>query len=44
MAKITKTIRVDETLWKEVKVYVAQNDMDISSFMELAIKKELKKK
>ena len=43
MAKITKSIRIDEALWKEVRVHVAKQDTDISSFMEQAIKEKLKK-
>ena len=44
MTKITKSIRINDTLWKEVKVHVAQTDNDISSFVESAIKDKLKKK
>ena len=44
MSKITKSIRVDDGLWKEVKIHVAQTDGDISSFVESAIKDKLKKK
>jgi len=44
MTKITKSIRVDSELWKEVKIHVAKgDDIDISSFVEQAIKEKLKK-
>ena len=44
MGKITKSLRVDEALWKEVKIHVAKTDVDISSFVESAIKSKLKEK
>ena len=44
MGKITKSIRVDPELWKEVKVQSAKDGVDISSFIELAIRKALNKK
>lgn len=43
MPKITKSIRVDAELWKKVKVHVAESEVDISSFIEDAIKEKLKK-
>ena len=44
MSKITKSIRVDAELWKKVKVRVAESEVDISSFIEDAIKEKLGKK
>lgn len=44
MSKITKSIRVDAEVWKEVKIHVAKTDDDISSFIECAIKEKLSKK
>lgn len=44
MGKITKSLRVDEALWREVKVHVAKTGDDISSFVESAIKEKLKDK
>lgn len=41
--KITKSFRVDPKLWTEVKVYCAQHNLDLSSFLESAIKEKLKK-
>jgi hypothetical protein len=42
MPKVTKSIRIDDELWKKVKIYVAKNETDISSFMEEVIKGKLK--
>jgi predicted transcriptional regulator len=44
MTKTTKSIRIDDALWKEVKIHVAQTDDDISSFIEDSIRDKLKKK
>ena len=44
MKRITKSFRVNPELWTEVRVYVAKNNTDISSFIEQALKKELNKK
>ena len=44
MQKITKSIRIDPELWKKIRVRVAETDVDISSFVEGAIKKELENK
>jgi hypothetical protein len=44
MAKITKSFRIDAELWKKIKVHVAQFETDISSFIEDAVKKQLKDK
>lgn len=44
MPKITQSIRIDENLWKEVKIHVAKTDDNISSFIESAIKSKLGKK
>ena len=44
MPKITKSFRVEPNLWKEVKIHVAKTDIDISSFIEVAIKEKLNKK
>ena len=44
MKRVTKSIKINPELWKEVKIHVAKTDTDISSFIEIAIKKSLKKK
>lgn len=42
---VTKSIRIDPKLWKKVKIYVAENDLeDISTFIEKALERELKGK
>ena len=43
MEKITKSFRVNPELWKEIKIHVAKNETDISSFIENALKEKLKK-
>ena len=44
MQRVTKSIKIDPELWREVKVHVAKNDMDISEYLEKLIEKDLKKK
>lgn len=41
--KITKSFRVDPKLWTEVKVHCAGHNIDLSSFLEEALKEKLKK-
>lgn len=41
-ARTTKTIRIDEGLWKQIKVACAENGVPISDFFERLAKKELK--
>ena len=43
MTKITKSFRVEPQLWTDAKVYVAKHNVDLSSFLEDAIKQKLKK-
>jgi hypothetical protein len=38
----TTSIKVDPTLWKEVKKYCIDKDIDVSDFLEELIRKELK--
>jgi hypothetical protein len=42
--KDTQSIRINPELWREVKVYVAKNDTNISSFIEQAVREKLDKK
>ena len=42
--KITKSFRVDPKLWTEVKVYCAGQNIDLSFFLEEALKEKLKEK
>lgn len=41
--KITKSFRVEPKLWTEVKVHCAQHNLDLSSFLEEALREKLKK-
>jgi len=41
-ARKTTSIKVDPVLWKEVKKYCIDKDIDISDFLEELIRKELK--
>lgn len=41
MKRVTKSIKINPELWKEVKIHVAKTDTDISSFIESIIKKSL---
>jgi len=43
MAKVTKSFRVEPQLWTDVKIHVAKHNIDLSSFLEGAIKEKLKK-
>ena len=38
-----KTIKIDKELHKELKIYCASNNLNIKSFVETLIKKELNK-
>ncbi len=44
MARVTKSVKIDPNLWKEVKVYCAKKGMEISTYIEGLIKKNLKRK
>lgn len=37
------SIKVDPELWKEVKIQAIREDVEISEFMDRAIKKELER-
>jgi hypothetical protein len=39
----TTSFKVDPNLWKEVKIESIRRDMEVSDFVELALRKELKK-
>lgn len=38
-----KTVNIPEEIFKELKIYCAQNDIKIKDFIIIAIKKELNK-
>lgn len=40
----TTSLKIDEELWKKVKIYCIQNNIEISEFIEGLIKGGLKKK
>ena len=44
MQRGTISIKLDPSLWKEVKHYCIDIDMDYSVFVELALKNYLRKK
>ena len=41
--KVNKTFITDEDLWIEAKVYCAKNSLEISKFINEAIKEKLKR-
>jgi hypothetical protein len=43
MVKKTTSIKIEENLWKEVKIYCIQKGLDISDYLEDLIKKDLSK-
>ncbi len=42
MARKTTSLKIDESLWKEVKITAIKRDMEISEYIESLIKKDLK--
>lgn len=44
MVRKTTSLKVDEELWKKVKIECIKRDIDISELIENLLKKELKKK
>ena len=44
MERVTKSLKIDPELWKEVKIHSAKNDIEISKYIEEAVKEKLKKK
>jgi len=43
MEKVTVSLRIDPTLWKEVRKHAIDKDVSISELVEKALKKELGK-
>jgi len=41
MARKTTSLKVDEELWKKVKIRCIEEDIEISSFIEKIIQKKL---
>ena len=44
MARKTTSIKIDEEVWKKVKIYCVTQGIDISDYLERLIKKDLKRK
>ena len=44
MARKTTSLKIDEELWKKVKIHCIQQDFEISEYIEELIKKGLKNK
>jgi post-segregation antitoxin (ccd killing protein) len=42
--RVTTSIKIDPELWKDAKIEAIKHDMDLSDFVESALKKELKKR
>ena len=43
MERKTTSIKIEPEIWKEVKKHCIDKDIDISDYMEILIKKSLKK-
>ena len=43
MGRKTTSLKVDEELWKQVKIHSILENMDISDYIEKLIKKDMKK-
>tara|TARA_Y100000310_G_C20266047_1_gene615829 strand:- start:490 stop:642 length:153 start_codon:yes stop_codon:yes gene_type:complete len=44
MVRKTTSLKIDESIWKEVKINAIKNDLEISTYLENLIKKDLKLK
>ena len=44
MTKKTQSFKVEEQLWKDVKIHCIQNDIEIGKFVEEALIKKLGEK
>jgi predicted CopG family antitoxin len=44
MSKLTRTIKIDEDIWKDAKKLAIDEDTNFSSLIEDLLNKELKKK
>lgn len=43
MARVVTSIRVDDELWKEAKIYAVRKGITLTDLIEKLLKKELKK-
>jgi len=44
MLRVTKSLKIDPAVWKQVKVHCAKREIDISDYIERLIKIDLKVK
>lgn len=44
MVRKTTSLKIDEEVWKAVKIKCIKKDLEISKYLEKLIKKDLKKK
>lgn len=44
MTKKTTSLKIDDVIWKEVKIHCIKKDIEISKYIEKLIKGDLKKK
>lgn len=44
MTRKTTSLKIEENVWKDVKIHCIQIDKDISDYLEQLIKSDLKKK
>lgn len=42
MTRKTTSLKIDEELWKKVKIHCIQKEIDISEYIENLVKKDLK--
>jgi hypothetical protein len=43
MVRKTTSLKIDEEVWKKVKIHCIQSDKDISDYIEELIKRDLEK-
>jgi hypothetical protein len=43
MVRKTTSLKVEEEIWKDVKIYCIKNNLEISEFVEELLKKGVKK-
>lgn len=44
MAKVITSVRVDDELWKKIKIHAIEKDETVSDLLERLMKQELKRK
>jgi len=42
MGRKTTSLKIDENLWKDVKIYCIKHNLEISEFLEKLLKREVK--